>query len=260
MSSASSTRTFRRSRPSGPVWCVTSVMPMIVFASCSASSGSFASLTPPPLPRPPAWICALTTARPPSRLAISRASVGRGRDLAARDRDAVAREDRLGLVLLRNSQQVIRKQGLHRGPMMVAGAPSRVKSPGRTRPIQSLMRLIFRRCRHHLRMPSRHSFLRSSVGSKYLIALPGLALVGFPHRPSGRQPPHLHLARGVQLVWREDDPQPAADSGRSPPIAIFLLQRATKRRGCFSARPRALWAMRAAGGPTPAGRAGCPRR
>ena len=30
-----------------------------------------ASLTPPPLPRPPAWICALTTTVPPRRLAMS---------------------------------------------------------------------------------------------------------------------------------------------------------------------------------------------
>ena len=77
MSSASSTSTLlHEAVPAGPVWCVTSVMPRIVFAQLDASSGSFASLTPPPLPRPPAWICALTTARPPSRLAISRASAG----------------------------------------------------------------------------------------------------------------------------------------------------------------------------------------
>src|SRR5690242_4066409 len=36
-------------------------MPRIFLASSPASSGDFASLTPPPLPRPPAWICALTT-------------------------------------------------------------------------------------------------------------------------------------------------------------------------------------------------------
>ena len=36
---------------------------------------SVASLTPPPLPRPPAWICALTTqTEPPSFCAASRAS------------------------------------------------------------------------------------------------------------------------------------------------------------------------------------------
>ena len=86
--------------PPGPVWGVTSVMPRIVFASAHASSGSFASFTPPPLPRPPAWICALTTARPPSRLRDLprlRRVVG---DLAARHGHAVAREDRLGLVLV----------------------------------------------------------------------------------------------------------------------------------------------------------------
>src|SRR5438132_4706769 len=36
-------------------------MPSIARASSPACSGLFASLTPPPLPRPPAWICALTT-------------------------------------------------------------------------------------------------------------------------------------------------------------------------------------------------------
>ena len=80
MSSASSTRTFLTFCPSGPVWCVTSCMPRIFLASSTASSGLFASLTPPPLPRPPAWICALTTARPPNSFAIRPASSGRVRD------------------------------------------------------------------------------------------------------------------------------------------------------------------------------------
>ena len=48
----------------------------ICFAISTASSGVLASLTPPPLPRPPAWICALTTTRPPSSLAISRTASG----------------------------------------------------------------------------------------------------------------------------------------------------------------------------------------
>ena len=43
------------------------------------ASGPFTTLTPPPLPRPPAWICALTTTMPPP-------SVGRGR-LAPRRRE-----------------------------------------------------------------------------------------------------------------------------------------------------------------------------
>src|SRR5450830_530703 len=51
-------------------------MPMIFLASSTASSGVFASLTPPPLPRPPAWTCALTTARPPNSFAIRPASSG----------------------------------------------------------------------------------------------------------------------------------------------------------------------------------------
>ena len=47
--------------PSGPVWCVTRFMPKIARALSCASAKSLATLTPPPLPRPPAWICALTT-------------------------------------------------------------------------------------------------------------------------------------------------------------------------------------------------------
>src|SRR5271169_5423786 len=76
MSSASSTRIFLTFWPCGPVCCVTSCIPRILRARASASSGLFASLTPPPLPRPPAWICALTTARPPNSLAIRPASSG----------------------------------------------------------------------------------------------------------------------------------------------------------------------------------------
>ena len=69
--------------------------------ACSASSGLLASLTPPPLPRPPAWICALTTttraAQAPGDLAgFSR----RGCDLAARHGHAVARENGFGLILV----------------------------------------------------------------------------------------------------------------------------------------------------------------
>ena len=66
MSAVSSTSTLRTSCPSGPVWWVTSFMPRICPASCARLLGVLASLTPPPLPRPPAWICALTTHRPPS--------------------------------------------------------------------------------------------------------------------------------------------------------------------------------------------------
>src|SRR5256885_13217449 len=36
-------------------------MPSIFDESCLTSSSDFATFTPPPLPRPPAWICALTT-------------------------------------------------------------------------------------------------------------------------------------------------------------------------------------------------------
>ena len=41
-----------------------------------ASSGVCASFTPPALPRPPAWTCALITTVPPIEAATSRASSG----------------------------------------------------------------------------------------------------------------------------------------------------------------------------------------
>ena len=64
--SVSSISTRCTMRPSGPVWCVTSVMPRILCGDLARLRGSCATLTPPPLPRPPAWICALTTTLPPS--------------------------------------------------------------------------------------------------------------------------------------------------------------------------------------------------
>ena len=62
-------------RPSGPVWWVTSVMPRILLASSFTSAIDLATFTPPPLPRPPAWIWALTTQTlPPSDSAAFTAS------------------------------------------------------------------------------------------------------------------------------------------------------------------------------------------
>ena len=73
--SPSSTSTRLTFLPSGPVWWVTSVIPSMSLVSCSTSPMDRASFTPPPLPRPPAWICALTThTSPPSRRAMSAAS------------------------------------------------------------------------------------------------------------------------------------------------------------------------------------------
>ena len=71
-SSMSSRRTFW---PCGPVWWVTSCMPSIWPESVFTSSTDLASFTPPPLPRPPAWIWALTTQTlPPSDWAAFTAS------------------------------------------------------------------------------------------------------------------------------------------------------------------------------------------
>ena len=70
--------------PRGPVWCVTSVLPRI-FSASRARLGrrSCTTLTPPPLPRPPAWICALTTTTgvPSSFAAASRLLGGRSTTL-----------------------------------------------------------------------------------------------------------------------------------------------------------------------------------
>src|ERR671925_31936 len=49
-------------------------MPSMARASSPACSGLFASFTPPPLPRPPAWICAFTTATGLLPLISSRAA------------------------------------------------------------------------------------------------------------------------------------------------------------------------------------------
>src|ERR1044071_5518115 len=74
MSAPSSTRSLRTFCPSGPVWWVFSCIPKMEEASLRTSSRDFATLTPPPLPRPPAWICAFTTQTlPPSFFAASTA-------------------------------------------------------------------------------------------------------------------------------------------------------------------------------------------
>src|SRR6266496_4134626 len=51
-------------------------MPRIAAAAARASSGVRASLTPPALPRPPVFTCALTTVTPPMRSAAAAASSG----------------------------------------------------------------------------------------------------------------------------------------------------------------------------------------
>src|SRR5262245_10598405 len=75
MSAPSSMRSLRTFWPSGPVWWVFSIMPRILPAHSRTSPSDFATFTPPPLPRPPAWICALTThTLPPSSRAALTAS------------------------------------------------------------------------------------------------------------------------------------------------------------------------------------------
>ena len=63
-------------------------------------AASLATLTPPPLPRPPAWICALTTTLPPMFLRGRLGFFHRERHLAARHRDIVFGQDGLGLILV----------------------------------------------------------------------------------------------------------------------------------------------------------------
>src|SRR6478672_9183474 len=57
------------------VWPLMS-MPRICSAFARASSGVLATLTPPALPRPPIFTCALTTVTPPSFSAMAAASSG----------------------------------------------------------------------------------------------------------------------------------------------------------------------------------------
>src|SRR3954470_6775171 len=71
MSTACSISRRLTSLPPGPVWCVTRFMPRIFCAVSRAAVAPLTTLTPPPLPRPPAWICALTTTNSLSVSAIS---------------------------------------------------------------------------------------------------------------------------------------------------------------------------------------------
>ena len=83
----------------------------------STSSSERASLTPPPLPRPPAWICALTTqTEPPSFCAASRRLANAERGVAARHRDAETGKDFLALVFvdLHRAGARCRARGLRR--------------------------------------------------------------------------------------------------------------------------------------------------
>src|SRR5580765_944030 len=76
MSAPSSIRRRFTFCPSGPVWCVFSIMPRILPDHSRTSASDFATFTPPPLPRPPAWICAFTTHTlpPNSRAALTDSS------------------------------------------------------------------------------------------------------------------------------------------------------------------------------------------
>ena len=73
---------------------------MICDATSRACSGVSASLMPPPLPRPPAWICALTTTGPPSSFAMARGFFGGVGHAALRHGHAVLREQFFGLVFV----------------------------------------------------------------------------------------------------------------------------------------------------------------
>src|ERR1051325_8359490 len=71
MSTACSISRRLTSLPAAPVWCVTRFMPRIFWAVSRAAAAPLTTFTPPPLPRPPAWICALTTTNSLSVSAIS---------------------------------------------------------------------------------------------------------------------------------------------------------------------------------------------
>ncbi len=71
------------------------------WAAAFTSSTDFTTLTPPALPRPPAWIWAFTTQTlPPSFLRGLHRLFRRIGDVARRRRDAVLTDQRLGLILV----------------------------------------------------------------------------------------------------------------------------------------------------------------
>ena len=70
--------------------------------------------------------------------------------------------------------------------------------------------------------PSMSSFRRvfsSSVGSKLLIGLTGLALFAYMLAPPRRQSPRFHRAGDVQRVFTSSDLQPSRGAGRDRPAA-----------------------------------------
>ena len=70
-------------------------------ASFSTSSTDFTTLTPPALPRPPAWICAFTTQTgPPSSFARLDGFLDREGRKPARDRNTELAQDCLRLILV----------------------------------------------------------------------------------------------------------------------------------------------------------------
>ena len=85
---------------------------------------------------------------------------------------------------------------------------------------------------------------------------------GVSHRPSGRQPPGLRLARRVQPLQRQTDQEPAGHPGRTRPGRAVPAARLQGACGCSWARStRGRSATRRRSGPgTPAARAGRRRR
>ena len=80
---------------------VTSRVPSMARASWPTSSGLRASLTPPALPRPPAWTWALTTQILAAEPAGRRHGLGRGGgNFARRDLDAKAPKQLFGLIFV----------------------------------------------------------------------------------------------------------------------------------------------------------------
>ena len=156
--------------------------------------GSCASLTPPALPRPPAWICALTTQRsPPMALAASTASSGYGRRWPGGHGDAVIGEQLLGLVFVEVHAATLwggGGGGIARPPLQrrvsIVGWLSRLKAlrlrrcsrafrPAETRPINGSMA-----------DPHRKSRPTSAPRTVFLHAVPDAR--GRPAGPGGLQP------------------------------------------------------------------------
>ena len=110
----------------------------------------FASLTPPALPRPPAWTCAFTTQRlPPSAAAAAFASCGVVATWPLRNGNAVLGEQNLRLILVQIHWETISATGGRRYSPRNARAPQSTHAEAARGDQVEFRRHVRRRCRRH---------------------------------------------------------------------------------------------------------------